>query len=125
VSGPFAFLKSRLGFLVWGWATLLVVLVSAAPDGGAPGSREIGSAFDPATPSVAVGPQQPRVIEAIEAHEALPPAAAAGDAAQLLPTRLAATGSVAGNSPIALSPYTAGDPRSLNRAHGARAPPLA
>lgn len=127
MSGPFAFVKSRrFGFLAWGWATLLVVLVSAAPDGGAPGSRELGSAFDPATPWVTVGPQQPREVVAAEmADEAPPPAMAAGDAGVLFPFQLASSGGVAGSSLIALRPYAAGDPRSLNRAHGARAPPPA
>ena len=54
-----AALRARRGasFLVWGWAMLLVVALSAAPTGGQMRSRAIGSAFDPATLSVALSPR--------------------------------------------------------------------
>lgn len=42
---------------VWQWLTLLVVLLSAVPSGALPGMRAVGSAFDPAAASVAIGPK--------------------------------------------------------------------
>lgn len=48
----------RSPFLIWGWVMLLVVLLSAAPTGGQVRSRLVGSAFDPATFSVALNPKQ-------------------------------------------------------------------
>lgn len=47
-----------------GWAallTLLLVLVCAAPAGSVPVNRMLGSAFDPASASVALRPQKPAV----------------------------------------------------------------
>jgi hypothetical protein len=117
--------STRFGFLLWGWAMLLVVLVSAAPDGAAPGSREIGSAFDPATPSVAIGPQQPREVVAIQIEQPPVPAMSAGGAGMFLPIQIVSSGDEASGSFIAHRSPAAGDPRSANRAHGARAPPLA
>jgi hypothetical protein len=50
----------RVPFLIWGWAMLFVVLLSATPTGGQVRSRLVGSAFDPTTVSVALGPKQPK-----------------------------------------------------------------
>lgn len=115
---------NRLAFVAWSWAILLVILVSAAPDGGAPGSRALGSAFDPATVSVTVGPQQPRVVAAAEIDEVAPPAFS-GSADQVAVLEFALSGAVAGGSFAAYRPMGIADPRSLTRAHGARAPPIA
>ncbi|MFM2302438.1 MAG: hypothetical protein RLZZ84_2174 [Pseudomonadota bacterium] len=43
-------------FLAWGWAMLVVILLSAAPTRAQPGTALIGSAFDPATQAVALRP---------------------------------------------------------------------
>lgn len=47
-----------MAFLLWGWALLLLVLLSAAPTAAQPVARSVGSAFDPSTVSVAVGPSK-------------------------------------------------------------------
>lgn len=119
---------NRLGFLAWGWAMLLVIAVSAAPDGGAPGSRLVGSAFDPATASVMVGPQQPRVVLAATNDEQAPPAVPSGGAGEFATATSSAMRSPAADadgSLLAHRPPGSGDPRSLTRANGARAPPKA
>ena len=46
---------------LWGWFMVVVVLLSAAPTGGQPRTRLVGSAFDPASISVAVRPSQTRL----------------------------------------------------------------
>lgn len=48
---------------------LLVVLLSAAPTGGQPRTRLVGSAFDPATTSVVVSPKRPKVDASVEKTE--------------------------------------------------------
>ena len=45
-------------FSWWGWAMLLVILLSAAPTGGALRTQVYGSAFDPATYSVTTAPKR-------------------------------------------------------------------
>lgn len=47
-----------MAFLLWGWALLLLVLFSAAPTAAQPMARSVGSAFDPSTVSVTVGPSK-------------------------------------------------------------------
>jgi hypothetical protein len=106
---------------------LLVILISAAPDGGAPGSRPIGSAFDPATSAVAVARKHSRIAAISLADDARPPlpfAGASGLAVRALPTLDSLDFPVSPPLRVAHS-RVAGDPRSLTRAHGARAPPLA
>ncbi len=106
---------------------LLVILISAAPDGGAPGSRPIGSAFDPATSAVAVARKNPRVAAMALADDERPPpplVGASGLAAPALPTIASLNYPVSPPQRVAHS-RAAGDPRSLTRAHGARAPPVA
>ncbi len=44
--------------MLWGWALLLLVLLSAAPTGAQAGTRVVGSAFDPSTVSVTVAPNK-------------------------------------------------------------------
>ena len=48
----------QAAFLLWGWAMVLLVLLSAAPTSAQPRTRLVGSAFDPATVSVAVSPKK-------------------------------------------------------------------
>lgn len=45
-------------FLLWGWALLLLVLLSAAPTAAQPAPRLVGSAFDPTTASVTIAPSK-------------------------------------------------------------------
>jgi len=45
-------------FWPWGWAMLLVVLLSAAPTGNQVHIRAVGSAFDPAAVAVAMNPKK-------------------------------------------------------------------
>lgn len=104
---------------------LLVILISAAPDGAAPGSRSLGSPFDPATSSVAVATQNSRLAQMVTANEAKPAFAmvgASGLGAAILPT----FGSLAF---VAVRPLPFAhadvkrDERARIHAHGARAPP--
>jgi hypothetical protein len=116
----------RSRFLAWAWAMLLVILISAAPDGGVPGSRPIGSAFDPATSAVAIGRQHSRLVAMTGAdHGRRPlPLIAGGVAAAIIPAPAALL--FAFGAPHRVADRRApGDPRSLTRAHGARAPPAA
>ena len=62
--------RSRsLRFLLWGWAMLLVVLLSAAPTGAQPRTRYVGSAFDPASVSVGLSPKKLRLAASASASE--------------------------------------------------------
>jgi hypothetical protein len=118
--------SSRLGFVLWGWMTLLVVLVSAAPDGGAPGSRELGSAFDPATLAVTVAPQPTREVVAAQFDDRRPPAPPVGSGIPAaMPVVLAALAHAATAPVPDFRPHSSGDPRALSRANAARAPPIA
>jgi hypothetical protein len=102
-----------------------VIAVSAAPDGAAPGSRPIGSAFDPATPAVAIGRKHARVAVMAQAAAPRPPlphADAGGFVAAILPGF--ATPGIGASPPLGTADLqVVNDPRSLTRAHGARAPP--
>jgi hypothetical protein len=106
---------------------LLVILVSAAPDGGAPGSRSIGSAFDPATSSVAVARQHSRVVATATAGDtrpALPALGTSGLGAAILPAFLALDH--AAIRPLHFSnSHAAVDTRLGAGAHRTRAPPAA
>jgi hypothetical protein len=50
--------KTQRAFLLWSWAMLLVILLSAAPTTAQPRSRIVGSAFDPSTTCVAISPNK-------------------------------------------------------------------
>ena len=50
--------RHRAAFWLWGWAMLLVIMLSAAPTGGALRTQLFGSAFDPATYSVTTAPKR-------------------------------------------------------------------
>ena len=107
---------------------VVVILISAAPSGAAPGSRSIGSAFDPTTSEVAVSRQNRRVVVAtavpVDARPALPLAGASGLGVAVSFT-LASVDFVV-SRPLRVTDWRAtGHPRSLTRAHGARAPPTA
>lgn len=121
--------KSQPAFWLVAWATLLVVLLSAAPTGGQPRTRFVGSAFDPATVSVVVTPKKHRsASSAASLLKRKRPDDVAGEAPTIvsLPRRPAA-------SPLALadrlrfSPFPDATSRrhSFPKAHGPRAPPTA
>lgn len=57
--------KTQPAFWLAAWIMLLVVLLSAAPTGGQPRTRFVGSAFDPATFSVLVAPKKPRFASSV------------------------------------------------------------
>jgi len=114
-------------FLLWGWAMLLVVLLSAAPTGGPPRTRLLGSAFDPATVSVVVSPKKPRLDSSTSSasKRKLPETASAALLASAVipspahePLPRSQRPWRSGEGPVAVQ-------RPLARAHGARAPPLA
>ncbi|OYW45135.1 MAG: hypothetical protein B7Z08_06110 [Sphingomonadales bacterium 32-68-7] len=52
--------------LLWGWGLVLLVLFSAAPTGGPPRTRLVGSAFDPATVSVALSPRETKLKDLLK-----------------------------------------------------------
>jgi len=121
--------RGPAAFLLWGWAMLLVVLLSAAPTGGQPRTRLLGSAFDPATVSVVLSPKQSRLEDtASSLHRRRLPDRMGGGSAH-----------IANLAPWAASSLLAQpdgwrfddrDPaitgrRSLTKAHGPRGPPLA
>jgi hypothetical protein len=118
----------RSPFLIWGWAMLLVVLLSAAPTGGPVRSRLVGSAFDPATFSVALGPKQPKSKALAKAVVGRLPAGLAdgplpGAVAAVVPGAplLARTEHAPAPEPLAADRVRTG---LSPKAHGARAPPL-
>jgi len=124
---PHAARRHRVPFLIWGWAMLLVVLMSAAPTGAQARVRLVGSALDPASVSVALSPKQPKAKETASKapsrglpDEASPPPLAIESEA-LAPPPLADAalgGSVPGERPPVLHPALS------QRSNGARAPPL-
>jgi hypothetical protein len=60
--------RSRAAFSLWGWATLLVIMLSAAPTGGAMRTQVFGSAFDPATYSVTTAPKRQPPLSQVQAE---------------------------------------------------------
>ncbi|KHL26157.1 hypothetical protein PK98_06525 [Croceibacterium mercuriale] len=115
-------------FLLWGWALLLLVLLSAAPTGAQPCARLIGSAFDPSTVSVTVRPSTREESTGIKLRWAGPT-----DDAPDLPPRLLATLDLAAASQAFVSaqelpdiavPAPASVSGPLSRSHPARAPPI-
>jgi hypothetical protein len=120
--------RPHLRFLVWGWVMLLVVLLSAAPTGGQVRSRLVGSAFDPATYSVALNPKLPKAKTLAKASIGRPPAALTdtpvlgAEAAVVLPAALPGRiDRIPLPDPLPAVPVQAG---LSSKAHGARAPPL-
>lgn len=117
--------KRSWSTLLWGWGLLFVVLLSAAPTGGPPRSRLVGSAFDPATVSVALSPRQPKVKATVEQARPddpgkLNPQLPLAAATATLPEIAALDSSARAAFPIRATP----DIRRLVRPLGARAPPL-
>jgi hypothetical protein len=120
--------RRRTPFLLWSWAMLLVVLLSAAPTGGAPRTQVVGSAFDPATVSVALNPKSPKAKAAIVvAGGGLPDVGL--DSPPALAAAAAAYGrdefANAGGAVVAVPVARPVGPHAFVRAHGARAPPTA
>jgi len=124
----FAATNRRPSFLLWGWLMLLVVLMSAAPTGGQPRTRLVGSAFDPATMSVALNAKQPKAKTAVRtlAKRDQPDDLTGGSNAVIGPSTVHES-PVADASPTVATRWAQSDfireARSLTRAHGARAPP--
>lgn len=117
----------RVPFQVWGWTTLLVVLLSATPSGSQVLSRLVGSAFDPAAVSVALGPKQPKSKVFAKASVGRPPdalddAPPTGAAPAILPVE-AGRGSVERVPADEPLPPFRGYAGLSVKAHGARAPP--
>lgn len=108
---------------------LLVVLLSAVPSGEQARTRLVGSAFDPATVSVALTPKQPKTKAAVQAERRRLPELAFGKAPFLLAIASAGAVPFAGYSLVAPVGFVRPAPfpasRSLTRAHGPRAPPRA
>ncbi|MGX7895622.1 hypothetical protein [Tsuneonella sp. HG222] len=73
-SQPLHALKALFAFDVWGWMTLVVVLLSAAPTGGALRTQWIGSAFDPSTYSLTTGAKRFRAPSEQRYQQLEPPA---------------------------------------------------
>ena len=118
------------GFWLWGWAMLLVVLLSAAPTGGAPRTQWLGSAFDPATTSVTTGPKRPKVdILVKKAADDEPytfvPVPTPLLAAPARPADLRGISTAARPATFARSFQAAATVSPLAGSHAARAPPVA
>lgn len=115
--------RRRVPFLLWGWAMLVVVLLSASPTGAAPRSRLVGSAFDPATVSVALNPKQPKAVDKLTAGERPDPDSGAPPVLAASVVHVPAAAAIAVRSAHAAGLASLADPRALVRAHGPRAPP--
>lgn len=120
----------RSPFPLWGWAMLLVVLFCAAPTGGQPGTRVVGSAFDPATNAVALNVKQPKIGGVATARKSPrwnPPAklpVGADAAAPVAPAPPAAAfAETVRPAPVRAPVRTAALERRLTRPLGTRAPP--
>ena len=124
-SRPTSLAKRPWSTLLWGWGLVLVVLLSAAPTGGPPRTRLVGSAFDPATVSVAISPRQPKIKATAEQAKPdepgkVTPQLPIAVATAALPELAAFDRSAPAAFPIRVTP----DIRRLVRPLGARAPPL-
>lgn len=116
-------------FLLWGWALLLLVLLSAAPTSAQPCTRLVGSAFDPSTVSVTVGPNARNESTAIkklrwngptdDVPDPLPRLFAIVDVAAARPASVSAQEPARSKVPPSLP--TSG---AFRRSAPARAPPL-
>lgn len=116
-------------FWLSGWAILLVVLLSATPSGEQIRLRTVGSAFDPATAAVTVGPKKPK-IEARQLISGRTDQDTGGpDFAPLLATsqavELRRPIDFAGQQTLAWINFVAAPAKPLARPHTARAPPIA
>lgn len=116
-------------FLLWGWALLLLVLLSAAPTAAQPVARLVGSAFDPSTMSVTVGPNRRDENVWIKKLRSNDPDADAPDLSSRPPLIAAvrATGSgsaIAPQVPFDRAPRSDIPLRASVRSQPARAPPL-
>ena len=116
----------RIPLVAWGWAMLLVVLLSAAPTGAAPRTAVVGSAFDPATVSVVLSPKPSKLSFASAVQQQKRDARPSGSV-QAIP----ALERAASAPPVALAAGRrapdGSDParlyHSFSRAHAPRAPP--
>lgn len=68
-SASLALQRSRVSFALWGWVMLLVIMLSAAPTGGAPRTQLFGSAFDPATHSVTTAPKRQSLLAELQTED--------------------------------------------------------
>ncbi len=116
----------NMPFVLWGWAMLVVVVLSATPTSAHPRSRLIGSAFDPATVSVVVSPRKARPDEWTRKPPEDDPAGAAfdnqPDASLARPIPLAA--SVGARADAVPSRVASPPRRPAVRAHAPTEPPL-
>lgn len=126
VAGQKHELFSLRGFALWAWATLLVVVLSAVPTEAEPRSRSVGSAFDPATYSVALSQKRHVQVKAVSADEVRDPRLHASDRrGDLLLLDTLSGRSVL--SPVGIAPPITSFVVSLNptfTAHNPRAPPV-
>ena len=121
--------RRPLSLLLWGWLMLAVVLLSAMPASGAPRTRWIGSAFDPATISVALSPRIPKAQASaaklekkrpVDHHIGSPPGPLCGASSAI------ARRAIAGQRhEFGWSGHAATSHRPLVRANAPRAPPAA
>ena len=127
---PTPITRPNRSFVLWCWAMLLVVLMSAAPTSTQVRTRLVGSAFDPASISVARSPKPTKAKAATSVRGSGLPDELQGDpplvarvGVELDPALLAAPLRGASKPvPAAASlAYSSHSPR----AHGARAPPIA
>ena len=107
---------------------LLVVLLSAAPTGGQPRTQIVGSAFDPATTSVAVSPKRPKVYawtkKSVRTKDRdLIAAAASWAAIPAQPFDVLPDPPAAEHFDFASSSHLASSANPLALSHAARAPP--
>lgn len=117
--------NGKTSFWLSGWAMLLVVLLSAAPTGGPPKTRLVGSAFDSATVWVALGAKKPRpgVPAASIQKRKLPQSVASSIAEVPLITSAIELPGTSGLSLFATPRQAISTPRAFAKAHPTRAPP--
>jgi hypothetical protein len=119
----------RAAFLLWGWALLLLVLLSATPTSAQPCTRLVGSAFDPSTVSVTVRPSTQDESAAIRKLRWTRPT---DDAPDPLPRLLGIVDDPATRPAFVLArglpgievPPSIPTSDTLHRSHPVRAPPL-
>jgi hypothetical protein len=116
-------------FWLSGWVVLLVVLLSATPTGEQVRLRAVGSAFDPATAAVTVGPKKPKIEARLLVSSRADQDTGGPDLAPLLATSPAVELSrpldFAGQQTFARVSFVAATAKPLARPHTARAPPIA
>jgi hypothetical protein len=121
--------RSCAAYALWAWTMLLVVLLSASPTGGQPGTRMVGSAFDPATSSVVINPKSPKLILSLKGtgrdKPSVPNVSASSTLAIIIrEVELPLASMSVGRTAFAGSLHAA-VPGALARSHPARAPPSA